>query len=56
MTKSQMFTEAHTQARADQRRFGGEYRVRFANALRGMQAVRAGFRGVTIIEPARVWA
>lgn len=48
MTNAQMFTEAHLQARIDHKRFGGSYRVRFANALRGFHAVRAGFRGVQV--------
>jgi hypothetical protein len=55
-TKAQMFQDAHAQAKIDCRKFGGSYRVRFANALRGFHAVRAGFRGVTIVEPSRVWA
>jgi len=56
MTKSQIFIQAHAQAKIDFRKFGGCYRHRFANALRGFQAVARGFRGVTIVEPARVWA
>lgn len=56
MTKSNIFAEAHRQAKIDHKRFGGDYRVRFANALRGFHAVAAGFRGINIVEPARVWA
>lgn len=56
MTKSSMFTQAHAQARIDFRKFGGCYRDCFANSLRGFQAVARGFRGVTIVELARVWA
>jgi len=56
MTKSKLFAEAHKQAKIDHRRLGGDYRVRFANALRGFHAVRTGFRGINIVEPERVWA
>lgn len=56
MTNRQMFNEAHAVARIEARRFGISYRKTFGNALCGFQAVARGFRGVDIIEPARVWA
>jgi len=45
-----MFLEAHKQAKIDQKRFGGDYRRRFGNALRGFYAVVNGFRGIDIID------
>jgi len=45
MTQSQMFLEAHKQAKIDQRKFGGDYHRRFGNALRGFYAVRGGYDG-----------
>jgi len=56
MTKAQMFTAAHKQARIEHRQYGGAYRDAFGNALRGFHMVVAGFRGVQIIELALVWA
>jgi len=45
MTQSQMFLEAHKQAKIDHKRFGGDYRRRFGNALRGFYAVSRGYDG-----------
>jgi len=45
MTQSQMFLQAHKQAKIDQRKFGGDYRRKFGNALRGFLAVRRGYDG-----------
>jgi len=45
MTNSQMFLEAHKQAKIDQRKFGGDYRRRFGNALRGFYAASRGYDG-----------
>lgn len=45
MTQSQMFLEAHKQAKIDQRKFGGDCRHRFGNALRGFYAARNGYDG-----------
>ena len=45
MTNSQMFLEAHKQAKIDQSKFGGDYCRRFGNALRGFYAVRGGYDG-----------
>lgn len=49
MTNSQIFTEAHKQAEIDHKRFGGDYRRRFGNALRGFYAVSKGYRGVELV-------
>ncbi len=48
MTKSQMFKEAHKQAKIDQKKFGGDYSRRFGNALRGFYAVANGYRGIDL--------
>ena len=56
MTKTSMFTQAHAQARIEARQYGIPYREAFANALRGFHMVAAGYRGINIVEPLRVWA
>ncbi len=56
MTKQSMFAGAHKQASIEARQFGVPYREAFASALRGFHMVAAGYRGVQIIEPSRVWA
>lgn len=55
MTLSEMFREAHKQAKLD-RRFHDNYQQAFACALRGFWAVAKGFRGIEIVEPRRLWA
>ncbi len=50
-----MFLEAHKQAKIDQKRFGGDYRRRFGNALCGFYAISGGFRGIDIVD-GRIWA
>jgi len=45
MTNFQMFLEAHKQAKIDQRKFGGDYRRRFGNALRGFYSASRGYDG-----------
>ena len=51
-TMSQAFRDAHETARRESVKFGISYKRAFSNALRGVMAVQAGFRGVEIIEPA----
>lgn len=48
MTRREMITGAHDQARFEARKFGLSYRVAFRNALRGFRAVAAGFRGIEL--------
>lgn len=56
MTRRDMITGAHDQAHFEARKFGISYRTAFRNALRGFRAVAAGFRGIEIKEPRRLWA
>ena len=57
MTNSQMFKEAHKQAKLDCRAFGGGlvYKEAFGRALKGFYAVKAGFN-MQLVEPKRIWA
>lgn len=56
MTRQAMITGAHDQACHEARKFGISYRAAFRNALRGFRAVAAGFRGIDVKEPRRLWA
>lgn len=52
MIKAAIFRAAHEQAKLDRAKFDFlTYRQAFANALRGFQAVAAGYTGSFIIEP-----
>lgn len=48
MTKSEMFNLAHKSAKVEAARFGIKYNRAFGNAMRGLWAVKKGYRGIEV--------